>query len=710
MKLLLQPSKKMLEATTKLFLISLLCSVSVITVLSPSLSVYAISSNIHGFIEDETGERLALVSVQLLSGSSVVKTYTSNSIGYFCLNNVNYGQYSIKFIKSGYVTVEKTINLQSSETNLGTIVLGNAIQMSGSTLNLITIPDSQISIPFTVENAGPTTQIVDILTSHPEGWYTRIWANSYEVTKLSLDSGQSLSLQLELVVPSTASLDQEYNVSIITHGATNTSLMFSVLTRSQPAEFPSLALYSSILNMVANSGEKLVLPFTVSNIGDITESIEFSVSTPESWSTRVLNDNGREITKASLSSGGTANYNLELIIPMDYSGDTNLELTAIGNTVATLDFTVNVEPVSESIMSCRFPGKLGLPGDSVTFDVTLTNPFNVETRFKVSPESVPANWTVYVTNPSNEAITEIMLGAGESVELTVDVTSVASAITDENYEIVITAQAGEQNVGSIALTVSIQDPGSLTEIGLTTKFPEVTVEAGKAFSYQLNLANYGSISRIVLLSVDAPADWKAVIKSGSSEISQLNIAPASSDGVEQLTIEVTPPSTVALDTYNISVQIKSESGVVLAELNLKATITGSYSLQLSLSTLLTSTTSGESASCTATLTNTGYSTLSVVGLEFEAEDGWDVTISPSQVDLLKPQQSYTFDVVMETPSDTVSGDYLVTLAGLSDQTESNPMQIRVTVNTSTSWGIYGFGIAIVVVLALILVFKKFKRR
>jgi uncharacterized membrane protein len=80
------------------------------------------------------------------------------------------------------------------------------------------------------------------------------------------------------------------------------------------------------------------------------------------------------------------------------------------------------------------------------------------------------------------------------------------------------------------------------------------------------------------------------------------------------------------------------------------------------------------------------------------------------VDLLKPQQSYTFDVVMETPSDTVSGDYLVTLTGLSDQTESNPMQIRVTVNTSTSWGIYGFGIAIVVVLALILVFKKFKRR
>jgi uncharacterized membrane protein len=646
----------------------------------------------------------------LLSGSSVVSTCTSWSSGYFSFNNINYGQYTINFIKSGYAQTQETVSVQSSEISLGTFVLPSAIQLSTSTSTLITTPDAQFNIPFTIENLGSSTITVDLTTSRPEGWYTRIWSGDYEVPKVTLSSGQSLTLQLDIVVPPTAPIDQEHNVSINALGITNSSLKVLVLTRSQPSEIPTLSLQSSILSLVANSGEKLLLPFTVTNIGDATESIVFSVSAPEGWSTRILNSNGWEITKASLASGSSASFELEVIIPQDYVGDPNLTLTVAGTTVAVLDFALNVEPLTESVLSCSFPGKLAVPGDTVEFKVMLSNPFNVETRFKVSPESVPVNWTVYVTNPSHEAVTEIMLGAGESVELTVDVTSIASASTDEIFEIVITAESGEQNVGSIALTVSIQEPGSLTEIGLTTKFPEVTVEAGKAFSYQINLANYGSVSRIVLLSVDAPADWKAVIKSGTSEISQLNIAPASSDGVEQLTIEFTPPSTVNLDTYNISVQIKSESGVLLAELDLKATITGSYGLQLSLSTLLTSTTSGESASCTATLINTGYSTLSVVDLEFEAEDGWDVTISPSQVDLLKPQQSYTFDVVMETPTDTVSGDYLVTLTGISDQTESNPMQIRVTVNTSTSWGIYGFGIAIVVVLALILVFKKFKRR
>ncbi|MFZ7138776.1 MAG: NEW3 domain-containing protein [archaeon] len=705
MKLLLQPSKKTLEATTKLFVISLLCSVSVITVLSPSLSVYALSSNIQGFIEDESGESLGRVSVELLSGSSVVKAYTSNSIGYFYLNNVNYGQYTIRFIKSGYVTTEKTINLQHSETNLGTIVLDNAIQMSGSTLNLITIPDAQISIPFTVENAGPVPQIVDILTSHPEGWYTRIRANSYEVTKLSLDSGQSLSLQLEVVVPSTAPLDQEYNVSVITLGATNTSLTFSVLTRSQPAEFPSLTLHSSILNMVANSGEKLVLPFTVSNIGDITESIEFSVSTPESWSTRVLNDNGREITKASLSADGTANYNLELIIPMDYTGDTNLELTALGNTVATLEFTVNVEPVSESIMSCRFPGKLGVPGDSVTFDVTLTNPFNVETQFELSVGYAPANWTVHVTPSSGEAVTDIILGPDESLSLVIQVETASSAISDTIYDVVVVAESDGQLVSSLPLTVTLE--GDTSAVTITTKFPDVTIQAGEAVEYAVTVTNVGDTNRLLYFSIDAPSNWNAVVKSGNLEVSKLSLDAGSS---ESLTIKVTPPSTVSLGSYGIDVQFTSESGAMLGEKQLTATVVGAYSLDLGLSTLLKSTTSGESVSFTATVTNTGYSYVTGVSLEFDVEDDWDVTISPTQVDMLTPQQFCTFEVTVDTPTGTVSGDYMVTVGAVSDQSSSDNTQVRVTVTTSSSWAIYGIGVAAVLIVALVLVFKKFRRR
>jgi len=692
----------------KILIVFLLCSVSLVAF--RSFSVYAIGGNIEGNIQNENGEWLGLVKVQLLSGSSVVATYTSSSNGQFFFNNINYGTYIVRFIKLGYAKTEETITLQRSEVNLGTIVLPNAIQISSSTISVIANPDAQISLPFTLENFGTSTETVELLTANPEGWNSRIGTNNYEIKKASLDAGQTMSLQLEFVVPSTVTVDEEYNVSIIAVGSLNTTFSFAVEMRNQSSSLPTLSLQSSILSMVANSGEKLLLPFNVNNIGDSIESITFSVNTPDDWFTRILSNNGREITKTSLAVGATGNFNLELIIPIDYTGETGLTLTAVGNTVVSLNFTLNIEPVSDSVMFCRFPGKLALPGDTVIFDLTLNNPFNIETRFEIFVESIPVNWTVYVTTSNDEAVNEIILGPSESVDLSVQVGSFISATTSENYKIKINAKSGEQTVGLLPLTVSLQQPGAIAEIGLSTKFPEVTVEAGKTFDYQLNLGNFGSLSRIVLFSVDAPANWKAVIKSGTSEISQLNIAPISVDGFEELSVEITPPSTVDLGTYNISVQVKSESGAVLAELDLKTTITGSYDLYLSMSTLLTSVVSGESTSCTATVTNRGFSTLSAVGLECEAEDGWDIKISPSQVGLLKPQESYSFNVNIETPKDTVSGDYLISLASLSDQVESNPMQLRVTVNASTSWGIFGIGIAIVVIVALVLVFRKFKRR
>jgi len=688
--------------------IFLLCSVSLVAF--QSFPVHAIGGNIEGNIQNENGEWLGLVKVQLLSGSSVVATYTSSSNGHFYLNNINYGTYTIRFTKLGYAKTEQTITLQSSEVNLGNIILPNAMQISSSTVSVIANPEAQISLPFTIKNFGASTETVELLTANPEGWYSQIRTNNYEIKKASLDAGQSMSLELDFVVPSTVLVDKQYNVSIIAVGSVNTTFNFAVEMRNQSSSLPTLNLQSSILSMVANSGERLLLPFNLHNIGDSLESVTFSVNAPDGWSTRILSNNGREITKTSLAVAATGNFNLEIIIPIDYTGETGLTLTAMGNSVVSLDFTLNVEPVSESVMFCRFPGKLALPGDTIVFDLALNNPFNIETRFEIFVESIPVNWTVYVTTSDDEAVNEIILGPDESIDLSVQVGSFISATTSENYEIKINAKSSGQTVGSLPLIVSLQQPGAIAEIGLSTKFPEVTVEAGKTFDYQLTLGNFGSLSRIVLLSAEAPANWKAVIKSGTSEISQLNIAPISVDGFEELTVEITPPSTVDLGTYNISIQVKSESGAVLAELDLKTTITGSYDLYLSMSTLLTSVVSGESTSCTATVTNRGFSTLSAVGLECEAEEGWDIKISPSQVGLLKPQESYSFNVVIETPKDTVSGDYLISLASLSDQVESNPMQLRVTVNASTSWGIFGFGIAIVAIIALVLVFRKFKRR
>ncbi|PVX23631.1 MAG: hypothetical protein CW691_10125 [Candidatus Bathyarchaeum sp.] len=260
------------------------------------------------------------------------------------------------------------------------------------------------------------------------------------------------------------------------------------------------------------------------------------------------------------------------------------------------------------------------------------------------------------------------------------------------------------------MDVSLVEPEAFEEIVANTKYPEVTVEAGELVEYQVTLGNFGDQNRLLFLSINPPANWKAVFKSGTLEITQLDLSPMSVDGAENLVIEVIPPSTMSLGTYSIPVQIQSETGLVLAELELKATIVGSFKLGLSASTLLTKAATGETASFTMNAVNIGYSTLNVVGLDIDVEEGWDVIFSPVQMDMIKPGEAVTFDVKINVPSDAVAGDYLVTLTASSDEIESSPVQVRITVSAPTSWGLWGFGIAAFIIIVLVLVFKKFKRR
>jgi len=780
----------------RVLLAIILCSVSIIAFWPTSLSAYGASeiSCVRGYVVDEDGAILSGVTAELSSGGWIVATASTNSYGYFVMIDVECGTYSLRLKKLGYAEVVKSIMLQTEYTSLGTTVLFRALKLSTSTLRLVSTLGDQVTIPFTAKNSGEETEVVDFLVSSPNEWSARVMAQSYEVTKVSIASGQSMSLQLEITVPLTALADLDYNISLTAIGTTNSSLTFTILTRAQPPatatvscrivdeydngmqvavnsyssdgnliqsdetssdgyftiELPldttisihfskdgyvavtktvsfesageelefgeivlvkALTLYASILNTVANPKEKLLLPFVVNNIGEDLEIVEFSVSNPNEWSARILDQNGREVKNAALSSSTTLNLQLEVTIPLTTTGANKLTLTAIGKTISTIDFLINVEPINESMMFCRFPGKWAILGDPVLFQMELRNPFGFEMHFKISVDSLPSDWTASIKTANDEHVTEIILGADESVDLVVEVESPTSATAGENYEFLVRVESVDYNVtDSLPLILALDEPEAVEEIVITTKFPDVTVEAGEPVEYQIKLGNFGNLNRILFLSIEPPADWKAVFKSGSLEISQLDIAPMSIGGAEDLTIEVTPPSTVTLGTYDIPVQIKSETGAVLAEIDLKATITGSYDLRLSMSTLLTSTTSGDSASFTATVTNTGFSTLSVIGLDIEVEDGWDVEISPTQLDLLRPQESFSFKVTIYTPKDTVSGDYLVTLTGLSDQVDSNPTQVRVTVNTPTSWGIYGFGIAIIIIIALVLVFRKFRRR
>ena len=467
----------------------------------------------------------------------------------------------------------------------------------------------------------------------------------------------------------------------------------------------TLRMSSRVLSLVANPGDKLVLPFTLSNIGEEEEKVTFRISEPEGWSTRIL-DQITEVTKVSLSSGSSLDLQLEVMIPME-SESATLSLTADGtHSEDKLKFTITVESSSEPILSCQIPGKATSPGESIRFRVNVKNTFGVDMLFRVTADSFPDDWTVSVESVDGEDVTELALDSGESVDLIIKVTTPSNASLRE-YEIIIKAESS--NVTAfLPLSITLTEAEEKEEIEIAASFREVTVEAGKVVNFPITIINSGEDDKILFLSiVESPEDWKVAFMSGTIEVSGLYLASSES---ENLIVEVTPPSTVNIGSYIITVQVESEEGVIYTRLELVTIISGSYNLRLTTSTLLTSATVGGSTTFTATLSNTGQTSITGLRLSVDVPDEWEASVSPTQVESLKSRESYTFTVVVDTPADAVAGDYLLTVKGLSDQIESDEVQVRVETTASTSWGLVGIGIAAIAIVALIIVFKKFRRR
>jgi uncharacterized membrane protein len=470
----------------------------------------------------------------------------------------------------------------------------------------------------------------------------------------------------------------------------------------------ALRLSSTTLSMVANPGEKIILPFTVSNIGEESEVVEFYMSKPNGWTTRILHQ-AHEVTKLNLLTGTSLDLQLEVTIPLTSSGENNLTLVAIGKTNSTINFMIQVEPSNNPIMSCQFPGKSVVPSETAKFQVSLKNPFdNVEMLFKVCVDSIPSDWETLIKSVGGEAITEITLKGGESADLIVEVTPPSTA-SPGKYGIVVKVESSDGRVTSLLpLSITVREPEEEEEVEVAATFREVTVEAGKVVKFPLTIINSGETDKALLLSVEEyPTNWKVTFKSEDIEVSGIYLPAGES---ANLVVEVTPPSTVSLGSYTIPVNVKSGDGAINIQLELKANIIGSYEVSLEASTLLTSVTVGGQTTFTAKIKNVGQTPVTGVKINVDAPEEWEASVTPVQVESLKPLESYTFTITVETPEDTVAGDYLLTLKGLSDQVESGSVSVRITVTTPTSWGMIGIGIAIVAIVALILAFVKFKRR
>jgi uncharacterized membrane protein len=351
-----------------------------------------------------------------------------------------------------------------------------------------------------------------------------------------------------------------------------------------------------------------------------------------------------------------------------------------------------------------YPAVTVRPGETSNISLKLHNYDMAPERLSLSVGGVPSGWTATLMG-GGQPIAAAMPATNSSVglELRLDVPKNAAIGTQT---LTVSAAGGTTKLDlPIAVTLAKDLPAKLS---LTPQLPELRGTSKSSFEYTLAIKNDSGKKLTVSLGVQAPKNFDASFTEeyGTQEVNAVPIDAGQSKNVK---LKVTPPNTAAAGNYKVAARVSAEDTSATAELGLN--ITGQPKLSISGREGLVSTraSAGKQTPVPIVITNTGTAPADDVDLSGSAPSGWKVDFNPKSVDRIAPNASKEVQALITPTDKAIAGDYVTTISA-SARGESASTDFRVTVTTSTMWGIAGVGIIGIALLVMVGAVARFGRR
>jgi uncharacterized membrane protein len=351
-----------------------------------------------------------------------------------------------------------------------------------------------------------------------------------------------------------------------------------------------------------------------------------------------------------------------------------------------------------------YPAVTLRPGETSTVSLKLHNYDLAPERLSLSVAGVPAGWTATLMGGGQPVAAAMpATDASVSLELRLDVPKSAAVGTQT---LTVTASGGATKAElPIEVTLAKDLPAKLT---LTPQLPELRGTSKSSFEYQLGIKNDSGKKLTVSLSAQAPQNFDATFTEnyGSQE---LNAVPIDAGQTKDVKLKVRPPNTAAAGNYKVVARVAAEDASATADLALD--ISGQPKLDVSGREGLVSThaSAGKETSVPVVITNSGTAPADDVELSGSAPSGWKVTFDPKSVEHIAPSETKEVQALITPTEKAIAGDYVTTIRA-STRGESASTTFRVTVTTSTMWGIAGVGIIGVALLVMVGAVARFGRR
>ena len=194
-----------------------------------------------------------------------------------------------------------------------------------------------------------------------------------------------------------------------------------------------------------------------------------------------------------------------------------------------------------------------------------------------------------------------------------------------------------------------------------------------------------------------------------SDKATMDVPSPAAGRVKDLKVKVQPPADITAGNYQV--KITAAAANLSADLPLSMEITGQPHLRLSGKDdrLSGSAEAGKSSTVDLVLSNDGSAPAQNIAISASAPSQWNVTFSDKSIDQLAPGETKTVTAFLEPPSKALAGDYMTTFRANAGG-ESSSADFRISVTTSTLWGIVGVGLIAVALLVLVGAGARFGRR
>jgi choice-of-anchor B domain-containing protein len=328
-----------------------------------------------------------------------------------------------------------------------------------------------------------------------------------------------------------------------------------------------VSLSADVTSQIAATGETVTYTVEIHNQGTHTDTYALT-ATGNVWNTAVSTNT------VSLAARESTTFTVAVDIPPVVTEDTdNVIITAVSQTDNNFHDALTLQTNATYYGLAMTPvtsGLAGLPGQTVTYTLDLTNLGNLSDTYDLS-----INGQTWATTLSTNSIT---LDAGQSESATVQVTIPPEATVGDNDIVTVTAVSQGDNAitASANLTTTV---GVTYGIAATAAITEQSGLPGSTLTYTLQITNTGNTTDT--FDVQTFSEW-------SAQSSPITITLASgADATAVITVTI-PLTATANSSESIIVTATSQADhsvsqqVVLTAVALAAPPEPAYMLYLPL--------------------------------------------------------------------------------------------------------------------------------